>query len=267
MPIANFDGLNFYYEIRGSGPRLLYIGGTAGDLRRAPNAFTTGYHDHFETLGYDQRGMGQTDKPDISYSMEQYADDAARLLDAVGWDDCSVVGYSFGGMVAQEFAVRHPARARKLVIAGAAAGGAGGSSFPMEQFQGMAQDEMLRLRIATSDLRHDADWQKKNPDEFSLLYDQALVATQFAADEPGRDVGSRRQLEARAKHDAYDRLPELKMPVLVCGGVYDGIAPVNAVRAMAANIANAELALFEDGHLFLHNDPAAGKNVMEFLQD
>jgi 3-oxoadipate enol-lactonase len=54
-----------YYETRGKGPRLLVISGTGGDLRRSPNIFETPLAKHFEILAYDQRGLGQTSRPDI----------------------------------------------------------------------------------------------------------------------------------------------------------------------------------------------------------
>ncbi len=266
MPFVQCNEINIYYETRGAGPRLLYVGGTGGDLRRAPNAFTTGYHEQFEVLGYDQRGMGRTDKPDIPYSMAQYADDAVHLLDALGWDRCHVVGYSFGGMVVQEFALRHPGRVDRLVIAGASSGGAGGSSFPMERFAGMEQEAMLSLRIATSDVRRDKAWQEANPGEYEVLREHALAAVQFGAGEPGRETGARRQLEARARHDTFNRLPQLQMPVLVCAGRYDGIAPPDCAQNMARQIPGAELSLFDDGHYFLHSLPEAKRKVMEFLK-
>ena len=108
MPFVNVRDLKMYYEIRGKGPRLLVISGTGGDLRRSPSIFETPIAQHFEILAYDQRGLGQTSRPDIPYTMIDYADDANALLDAVGWDRSLVMGISFGGMVAQEFALRYP---------------------------------------------------------------------------------------------------------------------------------------------------------------
>ena len=92
MPFARLDDIDFYYEQRGEGPRLLFINGTGGDLRMKPNFVDGPLSDSFETLAYDQRGLGQTGKPDRPYSMADYADDAARLLDHVEWDRTHVFG-------------------------------------------------------------------------------------------------------------------------------------------------------------------------------
>lgn len=97
MPFIAVRDLQMYYETRGVGPRLLFISGTGGDLRRSPNAFESPLSTHFEVLVYDQRGLGRTDKPDVPYTMADYADDANALLDAVGWDRCMVMGVSFEG--------------------------------------------------------------------------------------------------------------------------------------------------------------------------
>ena len=88
------------------------------------------FDDTFEVLAYDQRGLGQTEVPEGPYTMAEYADDAAALIAAVGWDDCAVVGVSFGGMVAQELAIRHPGRVRRLALCCTSSGGAGGCLVP-----------------------------------------------------------------------------------------------------------------------------------------
>src|SRR5215469_16039596 len=115
MPVARSNGIDLYYELAGAGERLLLISGTGADLRRSPRLADGPQFAPFELLQYDQRGLGRSAVPPAPYTMADYADDAAGLLDAVGWDACVVLGVSFGGMVAQELAIRHPARVQRLV--------------------------------------------------------------------------------------------------------------------------------------------------------
>ncbi len=109
MSFIRLGDIDFCYNTEGSGPRLLKIWGTGGDLRRLPTEFDRRLADRFTVLAFDQRGMGRSGKPARDYTMADYADDAAGLMDALGWDSAAVLGYSFGGMVAQELALRHPA--------------------------------------------------------------------------------------------------------------------------------------------------------------
>src|SRR5579862_5540916 len=90
MPTAQIGALELYYERAGSGPPLLFISGTGSDLRNKPNVFDGPLAKSFDVLGYDQRGLGRSSKPDVDYTMADYADDAAALLDALGWASAKV---------------------------------------------------------------------------------------------------------------------------------------------------------------------------------
>jgi 3-oxoadipate enol-lactonase len=266
MPFVTVRDLRMYYEIRGQGPRLLSISGTGGDLRRSPNIFEMPIARHFETLGYDQRGLGQTSRPDIPYTMADYADDADRLLDAIGWERCLVLGFSFGGMVAQEFALRHPHRVQRLVLACTGSGGAGGSSYPLHELAALTIEERARRILQLSDTRLDPAWQAAHPARFQALLDQTIADMRVGAKEPGRLTGAYRQMQARARHDTYERLPALRMPVYICGGRHDGIATPANLEAMRKQIPGARLELFKGGHLFIIQDPRASERIVAFLQ-
>ncbi|MGB8339537.1 MAG: alpha/beta hydrolase [Burkholderiales bacterium] len=265
MPYATANKIRLYYELLGTGPRLLYLSGTGGDLRRKPNIFDWPPAKQFEILSFDQRGMGQSDKPDIPYSMQDYADDAARLLDAIGWDDCHVWGYSFGGMVAQELALRYPQRIKKLVLAATSGGGAGGSSYPLHQLQFLPPEKYTERMIELNDTRHDAAWRAGHAEAYRLLLEQSQAARRIGAGEAGHELGARRQIEARKLHHTYDRLPQLTMPVYICGGIYDGICPTNNLLAMRKQIAGSTLEFFDGGHWFFLQDELAFKRITDFL--
>ncbi len=167
MPFVAVRDLQIYYEIRGTGPRLFIISGTGGDLRRSPSFFDLPIARDFEILAFDQRGLGQTSKPDIPYTMADYAADAEGLLEALGWDRCSVMGISFGGMVAQEFALRYPRRVEKLVLACTSSGGAGGASYPLHELADLPIEEYVRRTLVLSDIRRDEAWRPPNLNDFN----------------------------------------------------------------------------------------------------
>ena len=100
MPFAQIRELRMYYERAGTGRPLLFLNGSGGDLRVRPGPFQGPLGREFDLLAHDQRGLGQTEVSAPPYSMAEYAEDAAALLDHVGWEQCGVVGVSFGGMVA-----------------------------------------------------------------------------------------------------------------------------------------------------------------------
>ena len=263
MPLARVGDIDLQFERAGTGRRLLYISGTGGDLRLKPSVFDGPLPDRFEVLAFDQRGMGQSSKPDQPYSMAGYADDAAGLMDAVGWDEALVMGVSFGGMVAQELALRHPAKVMKLVLACTSPGGEGGSSFAFHEIQHLTGEARARHLIPIADNRHDEAWAAAHPQEFAQLL--ALGSVDPFADEPGHATGARRQLEARAKHDAWDRLGLIGCQTLIAAGRYDGIALPQTQHNMAQRIAGAEIRFFEGGHMFLLQDPQALPAVIAFL--
>jgi 3-oxoadipate enol-lactonase len=264
MPHARVGDIDMYYERRGEGPPLLFISGTGGDLRVKPNVFDGALARSVELLAFDQRGLGQTSKPDQPYSMGGYADDAAGLMDSLGWESALVVGVSFGGMVAQELVLRHPTKVRRLVLACTSPGGAGGASFPFHEIEGMDRLERSRMLIPISDTRRDAAWAAAQPDLYAQIL--TLGADDPYADEPGHAMGAHRQLEARSAHDTWGRLPDIACPVMVAAGRYDGIAVPDTQQRMAARIPGARLRFFEGGHLFMIQDRAAVPAMTEFLQ-
>lgn len=264
MPFTKVRDINLYYEIAGEGPRLLYISGTGADLRNKPNIFDSALAEHFEILAFDQRGLGQTDRPDIAYSMADYAMDAAALLDAMKWDSCHLLGVSFGGMVAQEFAIRYQQHINRLVLCCTSSGGQGGDSYPFHKLVDLSDDEMDSISTAIADTRHDKNWQRENPDDYRAIIERSN-SRNAGAGEPGRETGARRQLEARIGHNTFDRLPQIELPVFIAGGCYDGIAPPANLEALHRQIEHSQLEFFQGGHDFYDHDAMAYQRITDFF--
>ncbi len=91
MPTAQLNGIDVYYEVHGSGPRLLLLNGSGGTIIGAAPMIQK-LTEHFEVLIHDQRGLGRTHVPHNTPTMADYATDAAALLDHAGWPAALVFG-------------------------------------------------------------------------------------------------------------------------------------------------------------------------------
>jgi pimeloyl-ACP methyl ester carboxylesterase len=213
----------------------------------------------FDLLAWDYRGVGRSGPAAEPYGMADVAADAAELLDLVGWSACRVVGVSFGGMVAQEFAVTHPDRVERLALACTSAGGEGGSSYPLHELLELSPQQRAAIGLMSTDSRWNERWLTDHPS------DRALAKRLGSRQDPASSAGLQAQLLARAGHDVWERLGAVTCPTLVAFGRYDGIAPEQNSAAIASRIPGAELRGYEGGHLFLAQDPAALPELVKFL--
>jgi pimeloyl-ACP methyl ester carboxylesterase len=195
--------------------------------------------------------------------MADYAADGAALLDALGWRRCAVVGYSFGGMVAQEFAATFPERVSRLVLMATSAGGALGASYPLHELASLSVEERLRKMRLLVDSRFTDEWLAGHPSDAAIIAEAAKRARAEKSAEQLR--GERLQLEARRGHDVGDRLHRIPCPTFVAAGRYDGIAPVALSEAIVARIPKARLAVYEGGHMFFVQDRNAPREIAAFL--
>jgi 3-oxoadipate enol-lactonase len=265
VPTYDLGPVTLYAEQSGTGERLLFISGTGGDLRSKPSVFAGPLGPLFEILAYDQRGLGQSAVPDGPYSMAEYANDAAGLLAQVGWDDCLVMGVSFGGMVAQELTIRHPEQVRRLVLVCTSSGGAGGASIPFTELERLEGVARVERRMELMDTRWNQERRLTHQKEWQMMVDAMMGYGRDNDPSSERAKGSALQLEARSHHDTWDRLGQIGCPTLICAGRYDGIASPQNNERMASQIPGAELDFFEGGHQFLWQDRRAFERIIEFL--
>ena len=225
VPWCDSNGVSLYYELEGAGDGLLCISGTGGDLRDRPRLTDGPLAESFQLLCYDQRGLGRSSVPQEPSSMADFADDAGRLLDAVGWEDCLVFGVSFGGMV-RPGGGDPPSRAgppaglglhvgrrpRRFVLPPAGVAG------PRTRCQGCPPDGAARHPLGRGVGR------AAHPEQVALIATRMLSGSGDAGS-GGPGPGLANQLYARARHDTAARLGRIRCPTLVCGGRFDGLAP------------------------------------------
>ena len=262
MPAVNLRGIDVYYEVRGSGPRLLLFNGSGASVSSSAPMIDR-LAQHFTVLVHDQRCLGRTTVTHDVPTMADYAADGAALLDHVGWATTRVFGISFGGMVAQEFAVTWPDRVDRLALLCTSPGGEGGSSFPLHTIPDLPVDEQKRLRLHLMDTRYTPEFLAAHPFD-RMLVDMAEQGRGL----PKSDTqlrGERLQLLGRSGHDVWDRLHRIHCPTLVACGEFDAIAPPANSAAIAERVVGSELRSFSGGHAFLWQDREAWPAVVEFL--
>ena len=122
MPKITVNGFRLYYEIEGTGEPLVLIPGFASG-REIWSMQTPALARHFRVITFDPRGISASDKPEGPQSIKLLADDLAHLLQAIHVHRAHILGVSFGGFVAQEFALKYPLMTRKLVLCCTSFGG------------------------------------------------------------------------------------------------------------------------------------------------
>ncbi|AGL02572.1 alpha/beta fold hydrolase [Desulfoscipio gibsoniae] len=261
MPLAKINSIKLHYEIRGTGPRVLFIHGIGADLKHPMSIFNSPLPQYFTVLAFDPRGLGESDSPTVSCSIADLADDATGLAEAVGWDRYHVFGASMGGMVAQELALRHPSAVDRLVLGVTNGGGANSGPRVVDKLNEMSATEKLKM----SDIRKDEAWATANPEMVSRTEEQSRAAREALHANPALLRGFNNQVNAVLKHDTFDHLHRIKAPTLVFGGRYDGSCPPDITRAMANQIPGTRYELLESGHADWFFDPTAWKMITDFL--
>src|SRR6185312_7364296 len=146
MPhIKTSDGVSLYYEETGSGSALIFLHEFGGHhLSWEPQVRY--FSRRYRCITYAARGWPPSDVPDdvSMYSQARAADDAADVIEALGLAPPHMVGLSMGATGALEFALRHPGKARSLVIA---AGGGGGATDPEAKARFREECEGFARRI------------------------------------------------------------------------------------------------------------------------
>jgi pimeloyl-ACP methyl ester carboxylesterase len=112
------DGFKMYYEIHGSGRPLVLLHGNLSTIGTSFGKVLPHLSSTRRMIAVEQQGHGHTADLDRPFSLEQWAEDTTALLHHLGIEQADFFGYSSGGAVALEIALRSPTLVRKLVFAG-----------------------------------------------------------------------------------------------------------------------------------------------------
>lgn len=263
------NGVQLYYETFGdpADPSIVVFHGGPGlgDHRKGETTYRALVDDGFHLVVYDHRGCGASELAP-PYTNAQFADDAEALRQALDLGQIAVIGGSYGGFIAQEYAIRHGDHLEAMVLRGTAARAA-----HRDEARAVAEQRIPAVQAADLDtppisqaafdremdgrLRSDADF-RRTYHSITPLYAPSIEAFDAAATRErieqltfNHEVHNAIFSEEHPTIDYTDDLPTVDVPALVLVGANDWIAPPAYSREIADLLPNAELVVFEHaGH-------------------
>ncbi|MGW8353843.1 alpha/beta fold hydrolase [Streptomyces wedmorensis] len=233
---------------RGAGSPLLLIQGTAAHSLHWGERLLSLLSESFDVVAYDHRGTGRSAPLDQGFGVADLADDAAALLDELGWPRAYVLGVSMGGLVAQELALRHPDRVGGLLLGCTHTGGTGA---PPEVLEVLTAAVVRGDPLAT--VRNVFHVGVKDPENVPAgAWDEYREAALTLPVPPQVTAG---QIAAVARHSTADRLHRIAVPTHVVHGDADRLVPTAEGERIAAAIPGARFTLVPAGHFFWMEQP------------
>lgn len=204
---APVNGLKMYYEIHGSGKPLVLLHGAFNTINLAFGQLIPALSKDHQVIAVELQGHGRTADIDRPFSFENMADDVADLLKYLKIDSADIFGYSMGGGVAQQVAIRHAAMVRRLIIISSA-----------YKYEGWSAETRTILPTLTpqmfegTPIKTDYDSLAPDPKHWTAFVNKMkfFVTTPY-------NFGA-------------EKIKSIKSPTLIIAGDGDGVSPEHAVE-------------------------------------
>lgn len=257
MPTVHANGIDIYYEVTGSGQPLVLIAGLGYGMWFW-NKVIPGLSQKCQVIAYDNRGAGQSSKPEGTYNVQMMAEDTAGLLDALQIRGAAVLGHSMGGFIAQQLALTRPDLVGRLVLAATNFGGphhvpvTPAAMAVMLDRSGDPLDVIRRgISVACA-----PGFLERQPDVVDELVNYRLTNPVPPANYQSQLGVGMGLLSAEAAFEG--RLNAVTAPTLILFGEHDQVVPPANADLLRAEIPNSQVVILPGvGHAFPIEDPVA----------
>jgi pimeloyl-ACP methyl ester carboxylesterase len=266
MPSHNVtvDDINIAYKQIGkpdAKPIILITGASATMDMWNPLLLEQLASANYRVIIFENRGVGETTVGTKEFSIPQFANDTLGLLDALGINKADVLGWSMGGMIAQQLAVTNPDRVDNLILYTTSCGGASDRPTPTEVRQistNASMSQQDRIQKLAPLFFAPASWFKAHPDYVNYFPIHAYVQSKEALPQEVH----RQQLNAAATWDGIcNALSSITQPTLVIVGMDDDPAPDSLT--LAEGIPGSWLVRLRDaGHGLMYQHPHEFNRVL-----
>ena len=230
------NGQELYYEVHGEGQPLILVMGIGYDSTLWTLAQVPALSQKFQVVIFDNRDAGRSSQATSAYTIADMADDTAALMDALDIKKAHVCGLSMGGMIAMEFALRHPGRLDRMILTGAPGAPARAAFHPVMTWNWVKANDKTGEIFACQ--------------QFTWLFSTAFLRNREAVQQTVAMLSSNpnpvgpqaynRQAQAVLRFDVLDRLAGVKALTLCIVGEQDLLTPVHECREVADKIPGAK---------------------------
>jgi pimeloyl-ACP methyl ester carboxylesterase len=262
MPRAEIAGIDIYYEERGEGSPLVFLGGLAQETRAWRPQVSFFSARGFRVIAYDTRGQGGSDRPERpdDYTIRHHLSDLFGLFDHLGVDRADLVGLSHGGMIAQSAAIEAPERVSYLVLADT-------SAYVGRLLKEIFIGWIRALESGGGSLYFDVS--------LPWVLSERFIESNLPLIETLREQSKKLAVEplihliqANSDFDLRERIATIGSRTLVLCGEEDRLTPPSCSKFLLEKIRTSELILFPGvGHCPpLETPDAFNRTVLEFLR-
>ena len=276
MSFANVNGVKLSYRVYGTGFPVILIHGY-GAKKEIWNPQIVELRKKYKVITFDIRGTGESDRPNMHYTMKMLAEDVNGLTDSLQIEKAHIVGRSFGGMIAQNFTLLFPQKVEKLVLIATNYGRTDTEwvEIPkngrLEEIETLKHDPLKAFKQKSKWFFHikfrkemEANPTKKFYDIFSK---EDLIRESTV--NPSRPQDIINQAEAMKTHYTLEKLGEINNKTLLIAASHDRLTPVSVMIEMNNKIPNSELKIINEvGHFMtLSRASEVNKMILNFLED
>jgi pimeloyl-ACP methyl ester carboxylesterase len=262
VKMVHVGDIDIAYKTFGHGQPLIMIIGSSSTMDLWPPEVLSSLSSNYSVIIFDNRGMGNTTASKGNFSIPQFAEDTAGLMDALGIKSAHILGWSMGSFIAQELALNHPDKVDKLVLYAANCGGSQAVQPSQEVLKeltdttGSPEERGIRL----FDLLFPGEWLKDHP----TFYKQFPIPKERTSPENIARQGDACENWA----GTYDRLSNIVQPTLIITGAEDKVAPPENSLMLAKQIPASWLVRFKGaGHGLMYQYPIEfSKIVTDFFE-
>ena len=238
MILKNGD-IQIFYTIEGRGTPLVFIEGLGYSMWMWE--FQRSLSMKYKLIFYDNRGVGNSSKPESNYTMDDFQSDLLSLVKSLKLEKFFLLGVSMGGMIAQQFALDHPEMIEGLIL----------SSTNYGIKSKLPSTKVLEILSKPPDGQDMLERMKPAFSEKTVVKNRKLV--EIILQRRSMDSGKIMQIQqsmALRNFDSLDKLNRISCPTLVISGIDDNIVPVENSEMLHSKLSNSKFIKFRDsGHL------------------